>query len=143
MDERKRFQFSLWNLMLMTAVAAVVSLAISLRREPRFVVGWMMIGVPAAIGALFGGGRGLVFGLLAAVATSMAMSVMFTGWDLAAWHVDQRLLPLRAIGLVLLTIGLAMAVGGLLRGRKGVRVGVGVGLGLLFLFCAFRIWFGL
>jgi hypothetical protein len=72
MDERKRLRFSLWNLMLMTAAAAVVSLGIAagVRVDSAYrswIVAFILgVGVPTAVGALLGGlkglGRGFVVG---------------------------------------------------------------------------------
>ena len=66
MDERKRFQFSVWNLMLMMVPLAVVFGLASQAPDKNWVV-WLsavVIGGGPAVGALVGGWKGMIRGLL-------------------------------------------------------------------------------
>lgn len=61
MTERKRFQFSIWNLMVMMVPLAVTFWLASLAREVGWAV-WLVaigVGIGPAVGALIGGWNGM------------------------------------------------------------------------------------
>lgn len=77
MVEQKRVQFSLANVFLMTAVAALATAGVTygLRHgNPWVVVLMLILGIPTAVGGLFGGASGMRRGL--AVGGSVALAIV-------------------------------------------------------------------
>src|SRR5262245_25414942 len=138
MDERKRFQFSVWNLMLAVVPLAVAfSLASLVRGAPLWV--WVVaavIGIGPAVGALVDGAKGMgrvVAWSAVVVVYSYAFLLVALVWSYLVQAVigSEPRPRLWSVCVPFLAIMTGAAIGARREGRMGALRGLGMGICLV------------
>jgi hypothetical protein len=138
MDERRRFQFSIGNLMLAMVPLGVVFGIASLAREAGWAV-WLVAisaGIGPAIGALVGGwdgmGRGFGWFLIASMcAYASAFMVMIWSCIFTVIFTGSMHSQTWSVCAALLLVSAGPVIGGMKRGWKGVLNGLAVGMAVM------------